>query len=149
MTAIETSETSLTIRRTFDAPRAQVYQAFITPATIETWQSIGQLAVEVHELIPEPGGTLSMSHIPGDEPFIFEGEFLEVIENERLVHTLRVIDGPFTDDTESRISVEFRDVNGGTKVVFSEEQVEPGMLEDTVSTWARMLDELAEVLSES
>ena len=147
--AIETSETSLTIRRTFDAPRARVFRAFVDPSDIEAWQSIGNLSVEVHELTPEPGGSLSISHMPGEDRFVFEGEFLEVVKNERLVHTFRVVEGPITDANASRITVEFRDVTGGSLVVFTEDQVDPAMMADTVATWDRMLDKLATVVSES
>ena len=149
MTAIETSETSLTIRRTFDAPRERVFRAFVDPTDIEAWQSIGNLSVEVHHLTPEPGGSLSMTHMPGEDRFVFEGEFLEVVENERLVHTLQVVEGPHTDANESRITVEFRDADGATEVVFTEDQVDPEMMEDTVTTWDRMLDRLGELLEDS
>lgn len=142
MTHIETTDTSLTITRTFEAPRERVFRAFVDPEDIEAWQSIGGLEVDVESIVPEPGGSLAMAHTSGDMRFFFEGTFLEVVEPERLVHTLQVVEGPFVDETASRITVEFRAVETGTEVTFTEERIDPEMLEETVSTWDRMFDRL-------
>lgn len=142
----ETTETSLTIGRTFEAPRSRVYRAFVEPDDIEVWQAVGEMVVEVHAIEAEPGGTLSMTHALPEGRFRFDGEFLDVVENERLVHTLQVVEGPFTDDEVSRVTVEFRDAGDGCEVTFTEERVDPAMLEDTATTWNRMLERLAEVV---
>ncbi len=147
MTETETGETSLTIRRTFDVSRKRLFRAFVDPDDLEAWQSVGDLTVEVHTIEAEPGGSLRVSHFPGDDRFDFEGEFLEVVENERLVYVLRGVDGPH-DDVESRISVVFRDVDGGTEIVFTQEQIDPEMVEGNATTWNEMLDKLEEVLVE-
>lgn len=147
MSDIETDDTSLTIRRTFDAPRERVYRAFTDPDDLEAWQSIGDLTVEVHTIEPEAGGSLSVSHASGDDRFDFEGEFLEAVESERLVYTLRGVGEPY-DGVESRTSVEFRAVEDGTEVVFTEEQVDPEMVEGSATTWNEMLANLEEVLAE-
>lgn len=122
---IETSETSLTIRRTFDAPRERVFRAFVDPDDLEAWQSTGDLSIEVHTIDAESGGSLPVSHFSGDDRFDFEGEFLEVVGNVRLAYTLRGADGH--DGVEIHINVEFRDVDEGTEVVVTQEQVDPEM----------------------
>lgn len=103
MTDIVTEETSLTIRRTFDASPERLFRAFTDPNDLEAWQSIGCLTVEADTIEPEPGRLLSVSHLPGDDRLDFEGTFEEVVENERLVYVLRGVGGPY-DDVESRIT---------------------------------------------
>ncbi|WP_227378495.1 SRPBCC family protein [Haladaptatus halobius] len=126
---IETSEISLTIRRTFDAPRERVFRAFVDPDDLEAWQSIGDLPIEIHTIDAESGVSLSVSHFSGDDRFDFEGELLEVVGNERLTYTLRGVDEPY-DGVESHISVEFRNVDEGTEIVVTQEQVNPEMGSD-------------------
>lgn len=142
---LETTETSLTIRRTFDASRERVFRAFTVPTELEAWQSVGEVTAEVHTLEPEPGGSLSVSHIHGDDRYDLEGEFLEVVENERLVYTWRMVDGP-SDGEESRIIVELRDVEEGTGLVFTHEGIAPELVNGTADGWDGMLDNLAAVL---
>lgn len=148
--AVETTDTSLTIRRTFDASRDRVFRAFTDSDDLEAWQSIGDLAVEVHTIEPEPGGSLSVTHSPGKEAdhdrFDFEGTFLEVVENERLVYTLRSVGGPYAG-MESRFTVEFRDADDGTEVVFTQTEVDPAMVDGTAATWNEMLEHLEGILA--
>lgn len=123
---VETSETSLTIRRTFNAPRERVFRAFVDSDDLEAWQSIGDLSVEAHILDAESTGSLPVSQFSGDDRFDFDGEFLEVVKGERLAFTLREVNGPY-NGVESHISVEFRDVDEGTEIVVTQEQVNPEM----------------------
>lgn len=144
MTNIDTTETSLTVRRTFDASRERLFEAFTDPDDLEQWQPSDNFDVEVHTLEAEPGGELSLTHIHGDTRLSIEGTFEEVIENERLVHTWRVIDHPI-DDSVSRIMVEFHDVEDGTEVVFTHENLDPEMVEDTSQGWSWILGRLEKV----
>lgn len=86
-TDTETTETSLTVRRTFDVPPARLYRAFTDPDELAVWYAPGDMTVEVHALEPHVGGSLSIS-MHGDEGrHDAEGTFTDGVENERLVHT--------------------------------------------------------------
>lgn len=138
-TDIEMTESSLTVRRTFDAPRERVWRAFTDPEELEQWFVPEGMAAEVHALEPEPGGTFAVSWTDGENRIDNEGTYVEVVENERLVAVEETMGG------ELRLGYEFRDVDDGTEVVIT--QNFPGSVPDSVSEgWAGMLDTLAEVL---
>lgn len=118
MTTIETGETSLTIRRTFDAPRERVFRAFTDTDELEGWFAPGDLTPEVNTLELEPGGTLSLSFVDGEDRTDIGGTYVEVVENERIVHTWN-----YPREEESQVTYEFRDVERGTEVVLTHENI--------------------------
>lgn len=141
-TEIETTDTTLTLRRTFDAPRERVWQAFTDPDELEQWFVPEGMTTEVraHEL--EPGGEMSITWTDGENRIDNEGYYVEVVENERLVS------GEETEAGELRLTYEFRDVEDGTEVVVTQEfsgQVPDGAAEG----WAGMLETLAKLLQEA
>ncbi|AUV84233.1 hypothetical protein C2R22_22010 (plasmid) [Salinigranum rubrum] len=72
------------------------------------WYGGGVMDVEIHALEAEPGGSFSIT-MRDDEAYDVEGEFLEVVENEQIVHTWYV----------GQVTVELADVAGGTEIVFT------------------------------
>ena len=141
---VETSETRLTVRRTFDAPPERLFRAFTDPDHLAAWYAPGDMAAEVHALEAEPDGQLSVSMVGGDERHECEGTFLEVVENERLVHTWRWRHAP---EAESRVTVEFEATDGGTAVVLTHERL-PGReaVEEHAQGWTGILENLAATL---
>ena len=134
---IETSETSTTIRRTFDASRERVFRAFTDPEDVEQWFGPGALRGQVHALEPEPGGAYSVSMIGDDVRFDIDGKFVEVVENERIVHTWE----------PGLVTIELRDVDDGCEVVLTHDGLpDTEVAEGHASGWASALDNLAEVL---
>ncbi|MFC4440193.1 MULTISPECIES: SRPBCC family protein [Natrialbaceae] len=117
---LETDEASLTIRRTFDAPRERVFRAFTDPEELEQWFAPGEVTTQVHILEPEPDGALSLSFVDEEHPTDIEGTFLKVLEHERIVHTWQ-----YPGEEESRVTYEFRDVDDGTEVVLTHEDIGP------------------------
>lgn len=148
MTEIETSDTSLTIRRTFDASRERVWQSFTDPDELEQWYAPGDVTTKVHTLEPEPDGTLSFSFVDGDNRTDIEGTFEEIVENERIVHTWR-----YPGEEESRVTYEFRDVDDGAEIVLTHEQISPYRdrsarenVDGYVEGWSSALENLAAVV---
>lgn len=138
-TKIETSEQSLTIRRTFDASRERVWMAFTDPDELKQWFVPEGMTADVHALEPESGGAFAVSWTDGENRIDNEGTYVEVVENERLVAVEE------TDEGELRLNYEFQDVNDGTEVIITQEL--PGPVPDGAAAgWASMLDTLAEVL---
>ncbi|WP_254532853.1 SRPBCC family protein [Natrinema gelatinilyticum] len=136
-TDTEAADDRLTIRRTFDAPRERVYRAFTEPEEVERWFGPRSMTGEVHALEPEPGGAYSVSMLDEENRYDVEGEFLEVVENERLVHTWE----------PGRVTIEFRDVDEGCEVVLTHEGLPDGeSVDDHADGWANALENLAGVL---
>ncbi len=139
MTEIETSNTSLTIRRTFDASRERVFRAFTDPDELEQWFVPEGMTAEVHALEPEPGGAFAITWMAGENRIDNEGTYVEVAENERLVAVEETAEG------ELRLAYEFRDADDGTEVIVTQEfpdSVPKGAAEG----WTSILDNLGEVL---
>lgn len=140
-TEIESTDTLLTLRRTFDAPRERVWRAFTDPDELEQWFVPDGMTAEVHALELEPGGAFEMRWTDGENHMDNTGTYVEVVENERLVSSEEIEAG------ELRLTYEFRDVDDGTEVVITQEF--PGAVPDGAAEgWAGMLATLAEVLSE-
>lgn len=145
---IETTNTSLTIRRVFDVQRERLYRAFTDSDELEQWYAPGDLRMKVHTLEPEPGGTLSFSFIDGEHQTTIEGTYVKVIKNERIVHTWQ-----YPDEEESRVTYEFHDTDQGTVVTLVHEQIGPDSdrssrenVDGYVEGWSRALETLAEAV---
>lgn len=150
-TEIEITDTTLTLRRTFDASRERVWRAFTDPDELEEWYAPGDVTTKVHTLEPEPDGVLSFSFVDGDDRTDIEGMFEEVVENERIVHTWR-----YPGEEESRVIYEFRDVDDGTEVVLVHERIGPYRdrsarenVDGYVEGWTSALEKLDVALEET
>lgn len=150
MTEIETAESSLTIRRTFDAPLERVYRAFTDSDELEAWYNPGDGTTKIDVLELEPGGDLSLTFVDGENRTDIEGTFVEVVENRRIVHTWQ-----YPGEGESRVTYEFRAVDDGTEVVLTHEKIGPyrdrSASENTdgyAEGWSRALENLSAVIYE-
>ncbi|ELZ05272.1 SRPBCC family protein [Natrialba asiatica] len=141
-TEIETTDATLTLRRTFDASRERVWQAFTDPEELEQWFVPDGMTAAVHAQELESGGDMSISWTDGENRIDNEGTYVEVVEHERLVT------GEETEAGELRVIYEFQDVQDGTEVVVTQEF--PGEVPDGAAEgWAGMLENLAALLQES
>lgn len=150
-TDVESTEGSLTIRRTFDAPRERVFRAFTDPDEFGHWFAPGSLTPEVNTLEPETGGEFSVSFVGDEDRTDIEGTYEEVVEDERIVHTW-----DYPGEGESRLTIEFRDADGGCEVVLSHNRIGPYQEHSADENadlyeggWSSALDKLAEVLAEA
>ncbi|WP_167140616.1 SRPBCC domain-containing protein [Diaminobutyricimonas sp. TR449] len=139
------------ITRTFDAPVDRVYRAWIDPEQFAHWFGAElEVPQSYLEMDVRPGGQwkATMLHEGGELPF--GGEYLELVENERLVMTF--------DDPE-RIGAGNVDVNvltvtftpigeDRTEVLLSQTGLmEHGMADDLVVGYNSFMDKLAELLA--
>lgn len=123
MTEIEASETSLTIRRTFDAPRERVWEAWSDPDELAQWWGPADWTLSANDLDFREGGVwhFCMRSPDGDEAWgkvVYE----EIVEPERIVAKdyFADEDGDQVEDTpELTLTVEFLDRGDATEVVLS------------------------------
>ena len=149
---------SVNVSRFIRASRQRVFEAWVKPELRRKWwrthRGEGLTACEVDARV---GGRYCMKQIgggcesPGDDPnyeWIMEGEFLEVDPPRRLVFTWNVNHEPPVVD--ERVTIEFREVEGGTDVTIKHEGIlSPAMRDGTEGGWTTHLDAIAEVLEQA
>lgn len=147
----ELSETSLTVRRTFDAPIERVFHALTDPTAIAEWYHPGTMTTEVEAWEATPGGALDITMTAGEEKELEEddpgryhnvGAFREVVENERIVHTWRWVHMP--EVGESLVTMELSEVDGGTELVLTHTKLpDRESVEEHAGGWQGCLENLA------
>lgn len=121
-TAIPTTETTIYLKRTFKAPREQVFNAWTKPDTLKQWFAAGDdYAGSVAEVDPRVGGRfrVGMKHLASGKEHIGTGIYKEVRFPEKLVFTWSWEGAP--ENGESQITIELRDLNGQTEMHFKHE----------------------------
>ncbi len=77
------------LHRVLRAPPERVYRAFVTPAALVKFTPPHGFTATVHSFDASVGGKYRMSftNLTNGQSHSFGGEYLEVVPNERLVHT--------------------------------------------------------------
>lgn len=115
------SELELTVERTFDASRQEVFDAWTSPEVMRRWFHAEQgWSTPTAEVDLRPGGRVrvSMAEAGGEPAHTFEGTYLEVTPPERLVFTL-AWQGDDADGVTGTVTVEFREQGDRTTVVLT------------------------------
>jgi uncharacterized protein YndB with AHSA1/START domain len=151
---------AVVIERTFDAPVRHIWQMWTVPEHFAAWYGPDGVTVLVCELDVRVGGRrlirMDMPSPDGPRRMWFAGEFLDVLDNERLVYT----DFPSDEDgtplagtdahglTEvTEVRVDLADVAGHTRIVMTHAGIpsdSPG-----ATGWAMALDKLAHLLGDA
>jgi uncharacterized protein YndB with AHSA1/START domain len=138
----------ISITRVVDAPRERVWREWVEPECFADW--FGGRESEV------PAGTVSMdvrvggqwraTMLAGRGEIHWKGEYLEVVEPERLVFT--ICDQP-GDDAYELITVVLTDLGDGrTEMRFSQRgHLSPEQYERAGSGWSTFFDRMAERLA--
>lgn len=155
MPEAEVTKTTLSLRRVIDAPVEEVFEAFLDPEAVAAWYNPGGgMTTEVETWEPRPGGELDITmvadpemELEADDPGKYRstGTFREVVENERIVHTMSWIGGP--DWRDSLVTVEFKEVLDGTEILLVHAELpDREAVESATSGWRGCLESLAEHL---
>jgi uncharacterized protein YndB with AHSA1/START domain len=151
-TAIYQDGTDLVFERTFDAPRALVWQAFTDPERVARWWGPRGTTTDVVEMDVRPGGRWRyVSHAADREDVAFYGEYLEVTPPEGFrwtfmfdVEGVGPMGGPEThafEDLDGRTRVVSRGHFGSVEAI--EGSLASGMVKGAIETWDRLAEELA------
>lgn len=147
----------LVIERTLEAPPELVWKMWTEPEHVAAWYGPGGATIPVAKMDVRVGGIrllcMEMTTLDGTMQMWFTGEYLEVIENQRLVCTDSMSDEngnvgspeqmgmPEGHPTTTEVRVEIQPVAGGTRMVLTHEGISaesPG-----AAGWAMALDKLA------
>ena len=161
MTDDDRSADAVVIERTFDAPVDVVWQMWTDPDHFKAWYGPEGATIPVARMDVRVGGTrlvcMEMPSPNGPVRMWFAGEYLEVIENKRLLYTESMSDEsgnlsapsgegpPGGHPTTTEVRVELEDVGGRTKMLMTH----VGIPSDSAgaSGWAMALDKLASYLT--
>lgn len=150
------TDTQILITREFAAPKHLVYKAYTTPELIRRWWTAKRGAMTVCDVDLRVGGKWRWVMVTDDGVEVaFHGEYREVVENERIVHT-EVYEGVPSEDDEGVLNtVTFTEKDGRTAVTMLTEAqsrevrdtiIESGM-EDGLQDAMDLLEQVAVSLS--
>ncbi len=107
---------TLTLTRTFNAPRARVFEAFTKKDAIQQWYGPEGFTVPSVAIDPRPGGKYRIEmHSPDGGVYVVVGEFREVKAPEKLIFTWAWLDGAGVGP-ESLVTLTFADKAGNTEL---------------------------------
>jgi len=88
LTAATPSDREIVITRTFNAPKAQVYEGFTSPALLKHWLAVRGLVMNRIESDTRVGGRYRFEGAkPGGPTIGWGGEFRDIIPGQRIVQT--------------------------------------------------------------
>jgi uncharacterized protein YndB with AHSA1/START domain len=140
----------ITFTRVFDAPRELVWKEWIEPERFADWfgGSESEIPLSSVSMDVRPGGKwrATMFAGPGRHEIRWKGEYLEVVEPERLVLTF--CDQP-RDDVYEVVTVVLTDLGDGrTEMHFEQRgQMQAEQYERAESGWSSFFDRMADHLA--
>lgn len=114
---------TIRLHRVLQAPPERVYRAFLDGDAMVKWLPPNGFTAKVHHLEARVGGSYKMSftNFTTGNSHSFGGEYLELVPNERIVHT-DVFDDPNLPG-EMQVIVALKKVSVGTELNITQEGV--------------------------
>jgi uncharacterized protein YndB with AHSA1/START domain len=114
---------TIRLHRVFKAPPERVYRAFLDPDALVKWMAPHGFTAKVHQLDARVGGSYKMSfkNFTTGNGHSFGGKYLELVQNERIVHTDE-FDNPGLPGT-MKVTITFKKVLVGTEINITQEGV--------------------------
>jgi uncharacterized protein YndB with AHSA1/START domain len=143
------SEFTLRLRHRFEAPREKVFAAWTNPEALKRWWCPpGWHPLEIAVDLQEGGRyTFSMQRESGAQVITAHGTFLTIKVPSQLIYSW-IWDGVFPDMPVTTVTVDFRNVNGGTELELRQEDLSLRVCGQHLTGWMDALERLsAEVLT--
>jgi uncharacterized protein YndB with AHSA1/START domain len=129
---------STKVSRIIQAPRAAIYAACLDPDALAAWRAPDGMTARVHAFDAREGGSYRMSltytdprHSPAgktsDDTDTFEGSFLELVPNEKIVELIRFDSPEPAFAGEMTMTTSLADAEGGTEVTVLCEDIPSGI----------------------
>jgi uncharacterized protein YndB with AHSA1/START domain len=143
-----TDEPGISINRVFDAPRERVWSEWTEPEPFADWFGGPWCPVPLDSVTMDvrPGGALRLTMLIGPREVLWRGEYLEVVEPERLVFTITDQPG---DDRYELVTVVLTDLGDGrTEMLFEQRgHMGPEEYEAAKTGWGGFFDRVDERLA--
>jgi len=153
MTTKTAEKTSLEINRLINAPRERVYRAWTDPAQLkEWWGTDGACGTKMINFTADArvGGNYrwDLLNREGEEMSVF-GEYLELTPGRRIAFTWKWDDDENWEATDTIVTVELSDRDGGTEVRLIHEKLPSEESRDRHNEgWSSVLDRLEKFFKE-
>jgi uncharacterized protein YndB with AHSA1/START domain len=147
--AATTAERELTIRRTFDAPRALVFRVWTEPQHLAQWSCPRGFTMTENRGDLRVGGAFSACmRSPEGSDHRLRGVYREIVAPERLVFTHAWVDASGTPGPETLVTVTFAERNGRTEMTFHQGIFDSVAARDGHQQgWTSCFERLAELLA--
>lgn len=149
------TEKDVNIERIFDAPRELVFKAWTNAEHLKNWYAPLTCKTTIYKFEFKPGGIFHHEVRSTHGGCIFLGEFLDIVENEKIVYVLRYCDesgnvisasnAQMKGPDETTVTVMFEDFEGKTKLTLHQTISEEfAKKEGSYNGWLEILDNLEE-----
>ena len=109
------ADDQILITREFDAPRHLVYEAWTTPELVRQWWHANRGEMKVAEIDLRVGGRWRYAMVtPDGFEVAFNGEYRELVPNERIVSTEAYEGAPEAGETVNTLTLS--EADGGTRL---------------------------------
>jgi uncharacterized protein YndB with AHSA1/START domain len=117
------AQNTVKLHRVLRAPADRIYRAFLDGDAMAKWLPPHGFTGKVHHLKAEVGGTYKMSftNFTTGHSHSFGGEFLELVPNERIVHTDKFDDPNLPGQMQTTITL--KKVSVGTEMTVVQEGI--------------------------
>jgi uncharacterized protein YndB with AHSA1/START domain len=143
------AERELTIRRSFDAPRALVFRVWTEPQHLAQWSCPRGFTMTENSGDLRVGGAFSACmRSPEGSDHRLRGVYREIVAPERLVFTHAWIDAGGTPGPETIVTVTLAERNGRTEMTFHQGIfASVGARDGHQQGWTSCFERLAELLA--
>ena len=135
------------LHRVLTAPASRIYRAFLDPDAMAKWLPPHGFTGKVHEMDARVGGSYRMNftNFSTGNSHGFGGEYLELVENEKLVYSDRFDDPNLPG--EMRTTIVLKPVLVGTELTIEQSGI-PGVIpvEACILGWQESLQLLAQLV---
>jgi uncharacterized protein YndB with AHSA1/START domain len=135
---------TIRLQRVFRAPAERLYRAFLDPDAMAKWLPPHGFTGRVHHMDARPGGSYKMSftNLSTGKAETFGGSYLELVPNERIIHT-DAFDDPSLPGV-MRTTITFRATPVGTELIVVQEGIPESIPPEACHLgWQQSLDLLA------
>lgn len=135
------------LHRVLRSTPERIYRAFLDPDAMVKWLPPNGFTGKVHHLDAKVGGTYKMSfkNFTSSHGHSFGGEYLELVPNERIVHTDKFDDPNLPG--EMKVTISLKPVSVGTELNITQEGIPDVIpLEACYLGWQESLTLLAKLV---
>jgi uncharacterized protein YndB with AHSA1/START domain len=145
----DAADRTLTIVRTFDAPRELVFKVWSQPEHVVRWWGPKGYTTPSCQMDVRPGGSYrTVGRSPDGKEFVMRGSYREVVPPERLVMTFAWENSEGRTGHETLIEIGFEDVDGRTRLTFTHGTFETVESRDGhLRGWTAFMESLADYLA--